>query len=424
MSFSYFARLFGYLIAFVLLVGSSNLAPGDKMEQVRAFTRNIEFDYLGWTFNSLTLKIDQSVLRDSEYLPQKSQHQLVIDYLHLVNQIQEAESQIFQTYADPTITDPLMASQSVRNKLNRLYQERAQIGPVAEAILESQISTIIANGDLSLGGQPIPPVLYHITPMPSALVVSPRNIIRQDANISLVTDLTLDRQIALEETVDQALNVSTLVVGIGGVGVYPTMVMETTDLNWLADVVAHEWTHNFLSLRPLGINYLTTPELRTMNETAASIAGKELGHALIETYYPELLPPPPPETTPPSATPQQTPTMQEFDFRAEMHLTRVTVDQMLAEGQIVEAEAYMEARRKIFWENGYQIRKINQAYFAFHGAYADEPTGPAGKDPVGAAVRALRAQSISLASFLNKISWMWSYGQLQKTVGQTQSNSG
>jgi hypothetical protein len=260
--------------------------------------------------------------------------------------------------------------------------------------------------------------------MPSALVVSPRNIIRQDANISLVTDLTLDRQIALEETVDQALNVSTLVVGIGGVGVYPTMVMETTDLNWLADVVAHEWTHNFLSLRPLGINYLTTPELRTMNETAASIAGKELGHALIETYYPELLPPPPPETTPPSATPQQTPTMQEFDFRAEMHLTRVTVDQMLVEGQIVEAEAYMEARRKIFWENGYQIRKINQAYFAFHGAYADEPTGPAGKDPVGAAVRALRAQSISLASFLNKISWMWSYGQLQKTVGQTQSNSG
>jgi hypothetical protein len=424
MSISYITRLCGYLIAFVLLLGSSNLSPSDKIEQVRAFTRNIEFDYVAWTINALSLKLDQSTLRSSEYLSQKSQHQLVIDYLKLMGQIQEAEAQLYQMYADPNIADPLVASKSLRIQLNRLYQQRALIGPVAEAILESQISIIIAKGDLSLGGQPIPPVLYHIAPMPSALIVSPRNIIRQDADITLVTDLTLDQQIALEENVDKTLNVSSLVVGIGGVGVYPTMVMETTDLNWLADVVAHEWTHNFLSLRPLGVNYMTTPELRTMNETAASIAGKELGRSLIDTFYPELLPPPPSETPPKSTESKQPPAPPEFDFRTEMHITRITVDQMLTSGKIAEAEAYMEARRKIFWENGYQIRKINQAYFAFYGAYADEPTGAAGKDPVGAAVRTLRAQTSSLASFLKQISWMWSYEQLQKTVGQTNSNSG
>ena len=39
---------------------------------------------------------------------------------------------------------------------------------------------------------------------------------------------------------------------------------------------------------------MNSPELRTMNETTASIAGKEIGRALIERYYPELLPPPTP----------------------------------------------------------------------------------------------------------------------------------
>ena len=75
-----------------------------------------------------------------------------------------------------------------------------------------------------------------------------------------------------------------------------------------------------------------------------------------------------------------------------MRITRETADQMLAAGKIDEAEAYMEQRRQLFWDHGYQIRKLNQAYFAFHGAYADQPGGAAGEDPVGAAVRKLRAQ--------------------------------
>ena len=54
------------------------------------------------------------------------------------------------------------------------------------------------------------------------------------------------------------------------------MIMETTDINWLAEVVAHEWVHNYLTLRPLGVSYMISPELRTMNETVAAIAGKTL----------------------------------------------------------------------------------------------------------------------------------------------------
>jgi hypothetical protein len=208
-------------------------------------------------------------------------------------------------------------------------------------------------------------------------------------------------------------------VPIGGVGVYPTMVMETTDLNWTLDTIAHEWTHNYLNLRPLGLNYSTTPELRTMNETTASIVGGEVGKYVLQEYYPEMVPSAH-STNQVSLDVRLLPTDKldnpPFDFRAEMHATRVKADQLLAEGKIDEAEAYMEQRRQVFWKNGYLLRKLNQAYFAFHGAYADIPGGAAGEDPVGPAVRALRAQSPSLADFINTIAWMTSFQQLQQAI--------
>jgi hypothetical protein len=94
------------------------------------------------------------------------------------------------------------------------------------------------------------------------------------------------------------------------------------------------------------------------------------------------------------------------------------VDDLLAKGEIDQAEAYMEAQRRVFWDQGYQIRKLNQAYFAFYGAYNDTPggAGEAGKDPVGPAVQELRRRSSSLAEFLNRISWVTSFEDLQKIV--------
>jgi len=298
------------------------------------------------------------------------------------------------------------------------------LAPLAEATLQGQISEALANLDLTASGQPIPPVLYHTSSAPLALIVSERSVVQQIANISVLPTLTLDNQIKLEDEVAESLNVSTLVVPIGGVGVYPTMVTETTDLRWMLETIAHEWIHNYLSLRPLGINYSTTPELRTMNETTASIAGNEVGNYVVQNHYPELLASgsaPDPglisldETTLSSSELDDPPA---FDFRAEMHETRVTADKLLAEGKIEEAEAYMEQRRQFLWENGYLLRKLNQAYFAFHGAYADSPGGAAGEDPVGPSVRALREQSASLADFVNKISWMTSFEQLKQTVKQ------
>jgi hypothetical protein len=108
-----------------------------------------------------------------------------------------------------------------------------------------------------------------------------------------------------------------------------------------------------------------------------------------------------------------------FDFRAEMHTTRVHVDALLAAGAVEEAEAYMEARRRVFYDHGYHfLRKLNQAYFAFYGAYADEPGGAAGEDPVGGAVRALRARTDSALTFLRRMAWMDAYADLTRALAE------
>jgi hypothetical protein len=416
MSINQIFRLWVIFLFAILLLGGSTMPPGDEIERVRAFTRVIEFDYVGWTINAIGTKLGQAVLGTERYLQLKDQRMVISEYLDLIRRIQEIEAQLYDIHADPSTLDPIEVSQALRLEQENNHFSRKQMEPLAESILQSQIGSVIVNLNLDLGGQPIPPLLYHTTPPPAALIVSPKDEIRQIANISIDPGLPVDEQEMLEDKVDNALTVSTLVVPIGGVGIYPTMVMQTTDLNWLTEVVAHEWVHNFLTLRPLGINFMTSPDLRTMNETTAAIAGKEIGRAVMERYYPELVPPEPtpePETVPQESEPDSP---KAFDFRAEMRQTREVTDRLLAEGKIEQAEIYMELRRRYFWDFGYHIRKLNQAYFAFHGAYADQPGGAAGEDPVGTAVRTLREQSTSLADFLNQISWMWSVEQLNEAV--------
>ncbi len=398
----------------LLLTGSSFPPAQTTAARSRNFTRAIEFDFAGWMLHSLQLKFFDTALNAPSYTSTEMQRKEIGAYIQVIGQIFSLEGDLNRIYADPTVSDPQAASQLVRAQLQALYDDRDKIAPLAEGVLQMQINAVATETGLTVGGQAIPPVLYRSISLPSVLIISPRNVIRQDAQVDLVPDLPLDRRVDLETRVDQALDVSSLVVNLGGVGSYPTMVAETTNFPWLCEVVSHEWIHNYLTLRPLGMNYTSSPELRIMNETTAAIAGKEMGLEVLKRYYPELAPQENPAAPVPAQPAAQPPA---FNFNKEMHLTRITVDKLLADGQVTEAEAYMDARRKVFWDNGYTgLRKLNQAYFAFHGAYADEPEGPAGQDPVGAAVRKLRAQSPSLKAFLEKIAWMYSFETLQQAV--------
>jgi hypothetical protein len=400
-----------------MTVQKSVLPSSDPVESIRQFTRQIEFDYTTWTLEAIGIKVSQAAKDYPDLMPYSQQHDLVVSYASVIHDLHQVNQDLVTMYSNPDIKDPKKESESLVQKRDNLSKQVELFGPIVESVLQRQVSIILNELQLTAAGQPVPPVLYHASPLPFALIVSPRNVIRQDADISLVPEFTIEQMIALEDNVSGHLNVSALVEEVGGIGTYPTMVQETDDLNWLIEVIAHEWTHNYLTLRPLGINYDTSPQLRTMNETTASLAGKEIAQAVIARFYPERVPPPPPPANNQPGT--ETPTPQSppvFDFRNEMHITRLHVDELLSAGKIDEAEAYMEQRRQFLWQNGYQIRKLNQAYFAFHGAYADEPGGAAGNDPVGPAVRSLREKSKSLHEFVNRISWFTSFEQLQQAV--------
>ena len=409
--------LFGLVMAFLL--SRDVYVAADLTGRVRTHITTVEFDFLDWTLAAAEGKLRQSSVDEQHYLSEGVRSDTVRHFFDLRRELEQVERDIQARYADPAVTDKAAATAELSQRQAELRDAMRRVQPLAEAILQEQLSVILAEQGLTTAGQPVPPVSFHITPLPFALIVSPRDVIRQDTNVDVNGELTLEQLVEIEDRIARELDVATLTVPLGGIGTYPTMVAQSSDLNWMASVVAHEWLHNYLTLRPLGLNYLTTGELRTMNETTAEMIGNELGALVIDRYYPELARPEPPfdhrlRKDEARAAEGQAPA---FDFRAEMHTTRVTADRLLAEGKIEEAEAYMEARRVAMWDHGYQIRKLNQAYFAFYGAYAAGGGGAAGADRVGTAVRLLRRRSASIASFVNTMAWFTSFEQLEVYLG-------
>jgi hypothetical protein len=399
------------LLAAPLLLGGSAAIALNRSDQVRRFTRAVEFDYVSWTSVSLLEKFESSALRPASYLTEPERKSLVLEYVELVGETARLRGELEAILADPNLADPQRAARALGVEWEQTRGRMEDLRPLAESVLQENVAAVLADLGVGWGPALFPPVSFRFSGLPWALVVSPREVIRQDANIQLVPELSLEQQIDLESQVEHGLEVSALVVGIGGLSTYPTMVMETTAVNWVVETVVHEWVHHYLALRPLGFGYNRSAELRTFNETVASLVGQEIGREVLVRYYPEHVPPPPPQNPSPPV-PGASP-VPVFDFQFEMRETRERVDALLAEGQIEKAEAYMEARRGVFWEHGFRhLRRINQAYFAFYGAYADVPGGAAGDDPVGEAVRRLWEIFGDPIAFLRQVAWMSSTDDL------------
>ena len=375
-----------------------------------------EFDFLTWELNALREKGMAEAGDGHAYLDEDARKEAVLFYLELVASARRLDEEVRQIYADPEVTNPDVASGPLRQELADTRATLTQMQPLAETIVQEQVASVLAEEGFGLLGEVWPPVQMRVTPLPEILIVSPRDEIRQIYNVPLVAGLSVPEKETLETGVFEHLERSALVVPIGGLGFYPAMIVETANINFLADVVAHEWAHHWLTLHPVGLRYAVNPAMRTINETTASIVGEEIGARVIERFYPEFAPPPAPEGAPAEAPPEPAEPAS-FDFRAEMAETRVRVDELLAEGKVEEAEAYMESRRRLFVDNGHLIRKLNQAYFAFYGAYADTP-GASGSDPVGPTVVALRERSPSLRDFMDQIAGVTTFAELEAIMAE------
>ena len=405
------------LVVAALLLGLAAEGPPPASLDTRAsrMLAGEQFDFAGWEAMALLGKLAHVLVAPQRYMDEPARRDLLLDYLRAVADIERLDWEIQRAYTDPQVEDAEATTAEWRARLAGLRAAEETRQPLAEAILEEQTACVLVEEGFGLLSQEVPPVGSHFTPLPLLLVVSPRDHIERTFDLSLRRGLDVAQQEAIEAQMDATFDVSSLVTHIGGMAAYPAMLFESSSLTWLADVTAHEWAHHYLTLRPLGWNYDASSEARTINETVASIVGKEMGRRMIARYYPELLPPEPAaEEAEREASPSEPPA---FDFNSEMRQTRVRVDELLAQGQIEEAEDYMEMRRQEFVAQGYGIRKLNQAYFAFHGAYADEP-GAAGEDPVGPAVQDLRARSPDLHTFVARVARVTTLAELEALLGE------
>ncbi|NOQ40136.1 MAG: hypothetical protein GQ562_07430, partial [Anaerolineales bacterium] len=278
------------IIIGILPVRGSEVDPSQLLEQIRSYSRSYEFDYVSWTVSALRQKLTQSSLKVYRYIPAEEGRQIVLDYLNLRNKINQAQDRLISVLSDPQLENRDQAAAVIKEELAEMRSRREATAPFVEQIIQGQMNHALTNLGLSAGGQLIPPVLYRSEPDSYALIVSPRDEIRQSANLMLIRNLTLDEIIHLEEAIEKELDLSALVVGIGGVGLYPSMVIETSNLDWLIHVIGHEWTRNFLTIRPLGANYNTSPELTTINETIADLSADDIQRETFLLYYPEFLP--------------------------------------------------------------------------------------------------------------------------------------
>ena len=287
--------------------------------------------------------------------------------------------------ADPAL--PAAEAEAALARLEGFYRERADLENSVERIIEGKLTAAMKEGGLTrrFGGEIVwPPVAIEFEDPPALLVESPRAVIRRDDERLLQGDLPIEKVQRLEAESEADGETSALVVRVGAIATYPAIIPFTAGYEDALDRSAHEWMHHYLWFAPLGRRYGDSPELTTLNETVANMFGREMACRVVVCAANV-------RAAPGDAAPAA------FDFTAEMRGLRREVEQLLAQGLIDDAETLMEERRRVFLENGYYIRRINQAYFAFHGSYADS----AGSiDPIGPKLQRLRERSASLEAFI------------------------
>ncbi|MGE3267942.1 MAG: hypothetical protein AB7P40_04295 [Chloroflexota bacterium] len=291
---------------------------------------------------------------------------------------------------------------------------RAPLAPAAEVAIERAVSDVLWQEGLTTaapwtptGSMLFPPVAFTFTSPPEVLVVARRDRIAVVQSELLKPGVSVPEAERMEAATD-ALGYSSLVVNIGGLATYPTMVLRNTAPMDAVVAVTHEWIHGYLFFTPLGQRYWSSQEARSINETTAEIVSQELGPRAARSLGLDAL-------VPSGGGRPSAPSPSLAQFRTMMRETRVKLDAMLAAGQIDEAEAYLDARRLDFVAAGYQIRKLNQAYFAFNGSYGD---AAAGVSPMPRQLRMLRAASSSPGEFLQRVGQLTSAADLARAVGE------
>ena len=381
------------LIAVVALLPGCVAPQGDIIGGIRAAAAHQSFNLIVWE-----LRHAQDILNAFSTPPPDTD---AIDvYFDLAARLRNAESNLLRILAVEAADSP--SALNAESERDTLTSELEAAREKATSALKSLVAQAMRDEGLLVKPPVIdevlfPPVSFVMESLPRVLVVSPRERIERLTSISLQHDISLEEITNLEEAL-RAKGLSAYVARIGGLGTYPALVKATSTRAFTIETIAHEWVHQYLFFRPLGQRYNAGDDMTTINETVASMVGAEVAARALGLPRPVLhLPDPAPVYDDREANPAV------FDFGAFMRETRMTAEELLAEGKIDKAEAYMEERRIYLAEHHrYFIRKLNQAYFAFHGSYADQPRGGS-VSPIFGQLIQVRNSSPALADFLRTV---------------------
>jgi len=386
--------------AFVLLRGG----PSDPISKAAAPFR---YDLTGWEARHLLNRWLYQIGHLFDDGPSiEEENETIQRYFALAAEVAPLERELAER-----------GDESLRPTLEEKRTEQQHLENKIETILEKRVSTVVEDEGLTTS-LPLfsnvrfvfPPLDFEFDQPPRVLVISPRDRISYDQAILLRRGLTSEQVIALEEET-AASGVSSLVVNISGIATYPSTIPEHASYEKVLETVAHEWLHQYLFFHPLGSRYFDNDTLRTLNETVANIGGREIADLVRQRF-------PLPQSNFIAADEERE--EPRIDFRAEMHGLRLEVDRLLSEGKVSEAEALMEEKRKFLAENGFYIRKINQAYFAFHGLYGDTP---ASSSPIGPKMLELRRLSFSLGDFIRSVAEITSEEELDRLLTERAAES-
>ena len=308
----------------------------------------------------------------------------------------------------------------IETELAQVKDVRGRLRNDVEETLEATISAVIAEEQIASWWRLVlPPVDIRLSSPPRLLVTSPRDRIERTHDVLLDSDIKVEQRAELEDILLEESDLSALVTDIGGVATYPASLPDAQPLRWTLQIAAHEWLHHYLFLKPLGQNMSRSGEMHSLNETFADVAGREIGDRAFEMLggtieMPHSSDELPVETEVPSNG-------GGFDFGEEMRATRLHVDDLLAAGNVEEAEVFMEERRQFFVSNGFPIRKLNQAYFAFHGTYAESPSSVS---PIGDQLHEFRHLTPGLGTFIKNVSSVSDYDEFLEKLDGLRQGSG
>ncbi|TRZ50538.1 MAG: hypothetical protein D4S01_06495 [Dehalococcoidia bacterium] len=399
-------------LALVCFLGGGCAHSLDFDNRLSSIVEPYSFSIVEWESRAISREANQWLFGKDEKIDDEIH--VVMEYFSSGERIKTLESELEAINAGEGQGNPT----SIEAELNILQERRIALKEMVERIIEKQVKeTLVQEGIFHPIDEYIrlkvsfPPINFKLEKPPHLLVISPREKIESMREITLQTNISLEEIEGIESEADK-LGVSSLVVELGGLGAtYPSLVTTDADLEFTIDTATEEWLHQYLVFKPLGFLYLLdligvsrNYEIATINETLASMVSDEIGSIVCQKYYSQY------EN---NGARQNQEAEAGFDFNREMREIRRAVDNYLAQGEIEQAEEFMEQKRQYLASRGYYIRKLNQAYFAFHGTYADDPTSIS---PIGLELKELRSRSASLKDFLNTVAAMTSRQDLIDSI--------